>query len=102
MEKFNFEYPFLLGLIFIFIICSIWCKERSRALFFPHLDTLLLKESSKTFHLITFLKWLGIVSLIIAIASPVLVKNYTNSKKEGRDIVLILDSSGSMRHRGLM
>jgi Ca-activated chloride channel family protein len=37
---------------------------------------------------------------VIALASPVITKSYTNSKKEGRDIVLILASSDSMRQRG--
>ena len=37
---------------------------------------------------------------MIALASPVMTKNYTNSKKEGRDIVLVLDSSDSMRQIG--
>jgi Ca-activated chloride channel family protein len=50
--------------------------------------------------LLKLLKWIGIVSAVIALASPVITKSYTNSKKEGRDIVLILDSSDSMRQRG--
>ncbi|HHS91980.1 MAG TPA: VWA domain-containing protein, partial [Campylobacterales bacterium] len=37
---------------------------------------------------------------IVALASPVITKEYTNSKKEGRDIVLIVDTSDSMRERG--
>jgi Ca-activated chloride channel family protein len=39
----------------------------------------------------------GIVSAVVALASPVITKSYTNTKKEGRDIVLILDASDSMR-----
>ena len=46
------------------------------------------------------LKWLGIFFAIIALASPILSKEYSNSKKHGRDIVLIIDSSESMIQQG--
>ncbi|MDQ7085850.1 MAG: VWA domain-containing protein [Sulfurovum sp.] len=96
MGEFNFEYPFALALILLFIFCATFCKERSRAIFFPHVKALML-EGKKGTSLLPILKWLGIVSAVIALASPVMTKSYTNSKKEGRDIVLIVDSSDSMR-----
>jgi len=99
MSQFNFEYPYLLGVILLFIICSFWCKERSRAIFFPHVQTLMAKSASKSSWL-SWLKWVGITAAVIALASPVITKSYSNSKKEGRDIVLIIDSSDSMRQRG--
>jgi Ca-activated chloride channel family protein len=46
------------------------------------------------------LKWLGIVSLLFALASPVITQEYKDTKKRGRDIMLVIDSSGSMRQRG--
>ena len=99
MSQFNFEYPFILVLILVFALCAKFCKERSRAIFFPHVKTLMAQGKSKT-SLLTLLKWIGIISAVIALASPVVTKSYSNSKKEGRDIVLILDSSDSMRQRG--
>jgi Ca-activated chloride channel family protein len=99
MSQFNFEYPLILLVILLFIACSRWCKERSRAIFFPHVKTLITKEANKSSFL-AWLKWIGIVSAVIALASPVITKNYTNSKKEGRDIVLVIDSSDSMRQMG--
>lgn len=99
MENFSFEYPFLLLIILLFILCAKFCKERSRAMFFPHIKTLMMQNKSHT-SVFGFLKWIGIVSVIIALASPVLTKSYTHSKKEGRDIVLVLDSSDSMRQPG--
>ena len=99
MEGFNFQYPYLLGLILIFIICAKWCKERGRAIFFPHVEKLMVSHIKKSSYLV-WLKWLGITTAIIALASPVITKSYSNSKKEGRDIVLILDSSDSMRQMG--
>lgn len=99
MSQFNFEYPFLFAIILLFIICAKFCKERSRAIFFPHVKSLMVK-SVKGSSWLKILKWVGITSAVIALASPVITKSYTNSKKEGRDIVLIIDSSDSMRQRG--
>ncbi len=99
MSQFSFEYPLLLGLILLFMICAKWCKERSRAIFFPHVGTLIAKTAHKS-SLLSWLKWLGIIAAVIALASPVVTKSYSNSKKEGRDIVLVIDSSDSMRQMG--
>jgi len=99
MSQFSFEYPLLLTSILLFIVCAKFCKERSRAIFFPHVKTL-MAPSANSSSLLSILKWVGITAAIIALASPVITKSYTNSKKEGRDIVLIIDSSDSMRQRG--
>ena len=47
--------------------------------------------------ILVFLKWLAIVMALIALASPILTKEYSNSKKNGRDIVLVIDTSASMQ-----
>ena len=99
MSQFSFEYPLLLLILPLFIVCSLWCKERSRAIFFPHVQTLIVKDKNKI-SILSLLKWASIITAIIALASPVLTKNYTNVKKEGRDIVLVIDSSESMRKTG--
>ena len=99
MNGFNFEYPYVLAVILVFIVCAKFCKERSRAIFFPHVNVL-MKKNVQRFSWLDVLKWLGIASAIIALASPVITKSFSNTKKEGRDIVLIMDSSDSMRQRG--
>jgi Ca-activated chloride channel family protein len=99
MSQFSFEYPLLLLSILLFIVCAKFCKERSRAIFFPHVKTLMVKSVGRSSWL-HILKWIGITTAVIALASPVITKTYSNTKKEGRDIVLILDSSDSMRQRG--
>jgi Ca-activated chloride channel family protein len=99
MSQFSFEYPLAFLVILLFLICARWCKERSRAIFFPHVAALIAKEGHKS-SLLVWLKWVGIVAAVTALASPVITKSYTNSKKEGRDIVLVIDSSGSMRQQG--
>ena len=99
MSQFSFEYPLLLLVLLLFVLCAKFCKERSRAIFFPHVKTLMV-QSAKSTSWLNVLKWVGIVAAVIALASPVITKSYSNSKKEGRDIVLIIDSSDSMRQRG--
>ena len=99
MNLFSFEYPFVLSILLLFVLCAYVCKEKSRAIFFPHVKTLMMQSRSSS-SLLNVLKWVGIVSAVIALSSPVITKTYSNSKKEGRDIVLILDSSDSMRQRG--
>ena len=76
MSQFSFEYPFLLGVVLLFIICSIWCKERSRAIFFPHVKTLMAKSAGKS-SLLSWLKWIGITAAVVALASPVITKSYS-------------------------
>jgi len=49
---------------------------------------------------LNFLKWLGIVTLVIALASPCSEKEIELDPNEGYDIILLLDASGSMRARG--
>jgi Ca-activated chloride channel family protein len=65
----------------------------------PHL--FIFQKSSKISDSFTsVLKWIVIIFSVIAIASPIKELNIINSKKEGIDMVLSLDTSGSMRQVG--
>jgi Ca-activated chloride channel family protein len=99
MSQFSFQYPWAFALLVLFVVCAKWCKERSRAIYFPHVSALLAKGAHKS-SLLAWLKWVGIVAAVTALASPVLTTSFQNSKKQGRDIVLVLDTSGSMREVG--
>jgi len=99
MSQFSFEFPYAYGLIFVFILCAKYCVQKSRAIYFPHVKTLMLSEGRKL-SWVSYLKWIAIFAAITALASPIVTKSYSNSKKEGRDIVIIVDSSDSMRQRG--
>lgn len=99
MSEFSFEYPWVLGLIILFILCAKFCKIKAKSIYFPHLSSLMLGENPRNY-LLLILKWLGVVLAIVALASPVLTTEYSNSKKNGRDIVLIIDSSESMLQQG--
>jgi len=99
MNQFSFEYPWVLGLILLFMVCARFCQVKTKSIYFPHLNRLFL-GAKKPGLLLPLLKWLGIALAIVALASPILTKEYSNSKKHGRDIVLIVDTSDSMRQQG--
>ncbi len=96
MNSYSFEYPWVLLLILLFTLCAYFCREKGRTLYFPHLDRLLVGERQQN-TLLIFLKWLGVIMAIIALASPIATKEVGSSKREGRDIVLIIDTSESMK-----
>lgn len=93
---FSFEYPWVLILIFVFIACGKWCKEQNEAIFFSHAHLFLPRKGNKTLTL-DILKWMGISSAIIALASPVIITDQYFDKKNEKDIMLILDASDSMK-----
>ena len=95
----EFEYPLVLIVILLFVICSIFCKARKSAYYIPHLH---IYEKVKLGSNITqeTLKWLAIVCTIVALASPVRELQTIHSKSDGIDIVMSLDTSGSMRQIG--
>ena len=99
MNNINFEYPYLLLLIVPFILCEFLCKEKNSTYYIPHLD--IFKQSKKNSQVFQkILKWLIIIPSIIALSSPFLKLQTLNVKKDGLDIVLSLDTSGSMRQYG--
>ncbi|HIC42739.1 MAG TPA: VWA domain-containing protein [Sulfurimonas sp.] len=93
------EFPYLLGLILVFIVCAYFCKQRQESLIFPHMS-MFSSGNMKSSYFLKVLKWLGIISLVIALASPFSEVEIDLDPREGYDIVLILDASGSMRARG--
>ena len=97
MSRFSFEYPVAFLLIVLFLVCATFCKERTLAIYFPHISALKLTHKLSKSDL---LKWLGIVLAITALASPVIEQKFEPTKKAGRDIVMVIDSSGSMRSFG--
>jgi Ca-activated chloride channel family protein len=96
---YTFEYPYLLLLILLFIFCSKFCKLRSNALYIPHLTIYkVIQPASNSW--LSILKWCTIIFSVIALASPIKQHNIINKKSDGVDIVLALDTSGSMRQIG--
>lgn len=95
----NFEYPFVFLLFLLFLFCAKFCKERAQSFYMPHL-AIYQKVQAINSSLSAFFKWLAIVLAIIALASPIKELNIINTKKDGLDMILSLDTSGSMRQIG--
>lgn len=95
----TFEYPYLLLLILLFIFCAFFCKEKAPSYLFVHLD-IYKNNSSSTNIIVPILKYISIILAICALASPVKVFETKLLKKDGLDIILSLDTSGSMKEQG--
>jgi Ca-activated chloride channel family protein len=94
-----FEFPKIAFVIFFFIACETLCKMKLPSIYFPHASQF-MKSNIATSKLLFFLKWLGIVMLILALMSPVKDEPYELAPKHGHEIALILDASQSMQARG--
>jgi Ca-activated chloride channel family protein len=95
----NLEYPWVLLLLFLFIVCNKFCKAKAQTYYMPHLDIyneVILKKSI----LKQILKWAGIVLAIIALSSPIKIKDIIYNKTNGIDIIISLDTSASMKQIG--
>lgn len=99
MSQFSLQYPYALVIIILFWLCDKKCPTRISAIYFPHIRILLSSAGKKAIFL-DFLKWIGILSLLIALSSPIVTKSYKDTKHKGRDIELIIDSSASMNKKG--
>jgi len=99
MDSFAFARPLWLYLILLVILCAWKCRPRESALIFPHLDILKRAASQKRI-LPEFLKYTALFGTIIALAGPLLLDHSVEVKRKGYDIVLAIDSSGSMRESG--
>lgn len=95
----NLEYPYVILLIFLFLLCSIYCKAKIDSYYVPHLN-IFIKSNGLNATLISLLKWCSIICAIVALSSPVKELNIINNKKDGIDMILSLDTSGSMREQG--
>ena len=91
----TFEYPLVFLVFFIFLFCARFCKPKVQSYYMPHLN-IYNETSALTSSFSTLLKWVTILFAIIALASPVKESNIIHNKTDGIDIILSLDTSGSM------
>ena len=91
-EGLYFEYPKLSTLIVIFIACDAYCKLRSRALYFPHID-ILHQEKSPVTTILLWLKWMALSLLVLAIMSPVRDQTMTLAADKERSILFVLENT---------
>jgi len=98
-NDFYFEYPVVFLSIVLFIVCEYFCKMKLPSIYFPHTQQFASRSVSAS-KLLFFLKWLGIVMLVIAFSSPVKDEPYELDPKDGHELALVLDASESMAQRG--
>lgn len=94
-----FEFPRIAFVIFFFVACANLCKLRQQSIYFPHTREF-MNNTVASSKLLFFLKWIGIVMLILALMSPVKDEPYELEPKDGYEIALILDASQSMKAQG--
>ena len=94
-----FEYPSVALVILFFILCANVCKMRLPSIYFPH-TAQFMQASVSASKLLVFLKWLGIIMLILSLMSPVKDEPFELEQKNGYEIALILDASQSMQAKG--
>ena len=97
MGELIFEYPLVFLMIPLFILCGYFCKARSEAILFPHLEIFLESRSGEAW-LLKLLKFSAIFFAIFALASPVIEDKIEVEDREGYSISLLLDASGSMKY----
>jgi len=94
-----FEYPYVYLAIIPFILCNKFCKAKIQSYYLPHINiynnTRLISSP-----MLNLLKWVTIVCTLIALSSPIKQSEIIHKKNDGIDIVLCLDTSGSMRQMG--
>lgn len=90
-------YPYSLGLLLL-LPCFIWCKLKVKILYFSKPEWL----PSQDFALNYLTLWLMAIHtlLVISLANPYRYDTQLASQKKGRDLVLVMDTSGSMAERG--
>ena len=94
-----FELPKVVFIIFFFIACETMCKMKLPSLYFPHAGQF-MKSTVSSSKLLFFLKWIGIIMMILALMSPVKDEAYELEPKKGYEIAMILDASQSMQAQG--
>lgn len=92
----SFEYPYAFLIIILYLLCLKFCKAKKESIYFS--NTKMLKSALNIKNIaLEVLKFLAIVSLSIALSSPVKKDELESSNNnEGYEMVLALDASGSM------
>ncbi len=89
--NFSFLYPYAL-LLLLLLPCFIWCKQKIKRVYFPK-EEWLPKQSMPWDNLLLF-TMLIFTLLVLGLASLFTYSSEVSSGKKGRDLVLVLDTSG--------
>lgn len=93
MSFFQFEYPYAFILL-VLIICIYKCPITIKQIIFPHIH--LFSKNTFPINKNKILYSLILALLITSLASPISYTSQLSQNKKGRDLVFVLDTSGSM------
>lgn len=99
MDIFNgivFLYPYAFLLLVIYLICIFLCKPKSQSIYFSNMKMLTSVTKYRGL-MIKILRFLVVLFMVIAIASPVKKDEIIINDNKGYEISIVLDASGSMR-----
>lgn len=96
MINYSFEYPYAFLILILFFIGLKYFKQKGVSFYFPNLN-LLQKASRKSRFFINTVKFLTILCMSVALASPIKEDDVIIKDDKGYEISLILDASGSMQ-----
>ncbi len=90
-----FEYPVFFLLPLLYLVCARFCKAKNEAIYFPGAQ--LIKKASKRHSSVeSIIKFLIVLGMSTALASPVIKDEVKIQNDKGYEISLIMDASGSM------
>ena len=97
MQNYAFEHPWVL-LLLLLILCIYKCPLSLKRMIFPHIH--LFSHKSSWLNREKLLYSLILALLTIALASPISHEGANHNLKKGRDLIFVLDTSGSMGESG--
>jgi len=95
--QFTFGSSYFL-LLLLLLPCFLWCKQYSKHYYFPKLEW--VSKQSPLLSWEPWLKMLIFTLMVIALAKPFVYDASDNRHKNGRDLILAIDASGSMAQSG--
>ena len=96
----RFAYPYLIFLIFLIIPCLYFSKTTGSRIRFSSLSILKSLGAQSRIHprlILTLMRAIALALFIFALARPQSGKTFTEINSEGVDILLAIDTSGSMQ-----
>lgn len=99
LETLSFTQAHFLLLLPLFIVSSFVFKQEKESYYIPHFYQLMPHVDKKQ-SIKVLLKWTMLTCMIIALSDPVVTKKIKTLKSNAVDIVMALDTSGSMSTYG--
>lgn len=100
MNSFQFEYSYFLILIPIYTFIVFYFKVKEQSYYIPNIIGV-IPSAKKQKKIKNLLKYFIIISAIISLASPIEIKHPIDKSRHTLEIVLSIDTSGSMSLNGL-